>query len=119
MSQDQELLVKNFQCDGTIPNYRIVGPSPSVVGGVRTTHAPGPYGVVQDRGGTTGDNCDVVMLGIGLVELAETIAAGTAVQQHTDNSGRAQVNTDINWRVGRLLRAGVAGDLVPIFICPT
>jgi len=111
-------MIKNFKCDGNVPNYRIVTGSPSIVGAVRTNHAAGPLGIVQERGGTNGGDCDVEMLGFGMVELAETVNAWTAIQGHTDNTGRAQVNTDINWRVGRVLRGGVAGDIVPCLICP-
>lgn len=111
-------LVKSFICDGACPNWRIVTFSTTTAGAVRTTRAAGTLGIVQDRGGANGERCDVKMIGFGQVELAEALAYGAAIQAHTDDTGRAQVNTDIEFRVGRLLKGGDAGDIVPVLICP-
>jgi len=113
-----ELLTKNFKCHGAVPNYRIVCASNTTPGAVRTNHVPGPLGIVQDRGGADGEDCDVLMIGLGKVELFESLGFGASVQAHIDNTGRAAANTDINYRVGRILAGGVAGDIVPILVCP-
>lgn len=112
--------VRNFKCHGDCPQWRIVTHSTTTANAVRINHAVGPLGIVQDRGGLNGDpgGCDVQMDGIGYVELGATLAYGAAIQSHTDNSGRAEANSDINWRIGRLLRGGVAGDIVPVLIIP-
>lgn len=111
-------LVKSFICDGACPNWRIVTFSTTTAGAVRTNQAAGPFGIVQDRGGANGERCDVKMIGFGQVELGATVAYGTAIQAMNDGSGRAETNTVVEFRVGRILRGGVAGDIVPVLICP-
>ena len=112
--------VRNFKCHGDCPQWRIVTHSTTTANAVRTNQAPGPLGIVQDRGGLNGDpgGCDVQMSDIGYVELGATLAYGAFIQAHTDNSGRAEANTAIDFRIGRLLRGGVAGDIVPVLIIP-
>lgn len=117
------LLINAFEAEAAIGAYHIVKPGTSYGQAIlAAANSDTLIGVKDALAADLGDNCDIVMQGIGEVILGGTVARGEFVT--ADASGHGVKLTDAMLEsgacnsIGICMKAGVSGDIVPIFILP-
>jgi len=109
------LLDKTYSAGGTISPYRLVKFGSSDTAVVQATAATdGLIGVAGQVGATTGTVLDITVVGIGEVELGDTVTRGQQVT--ADSAGRAVPATSGNSVIGVAFKSGVVGDIVPLLL---
>ncbi len=109
------LLDKTLTAAGTINPYRFVKFSTSDLTVVQASAATdGLLGVSGAVGSTSGLAQDVTLVGIGEITLGGTVTRGGQVT--ADANGCAVAAVDGNSVGGKVLKSGVAGDVVPILL---
>lgn len=114
------MLIKNYDAGAAIEPHRIVKFDSSdftVIQAAAATDAL--IGVLADpKQVASGKRADVIHAGIADVELGGTVTRGDPVTSDADGKGvqaspAAGANNDI---VGRALKSGVSGDIVPVLV---
>lgn len=110
------LLEKTFKAGAAIAAYRAVkfgDDDDHVIQAAAATDSV--IGVCGSVGaGAAEDQVDLILVGIGEITLAATLTRGAQVT--CDAAGKAVAASDGNTVIGKLMKSGVAGDVVPILL---
>jgi hypothetical protein len=111
-------LVKTYDAGAAIAPFTIVKLSAdgTVINGAAATDAL--IGVNNEIDVASGERADVIHTGIAQVKLAGTVARGGFVTSDATGKGVAAAPAagSNNGVVGRALRSGVSGDIIPVLL---
>ena len=73
-------------------------------------------GILQDKPNAAGESCNIMIKGISLLKITDTITRGGPISCETDATGIPAANNGPICAIA--LQSGVTGDIIPVLLTP-